>query len=260
VEKSTLHLRRLTLGYRYRNKEQVVARDLSATLRNGELTCLIGANGTGKSTLLRTLAGFQPALSGEIQLDGQDLRTYSANALAKRIGVVLTDRPEISHLSVFELAGLGRSPYTGFWGALTEYDKAVVTEALQQTGIAHRATQPVDQLSDGEKQKVLIAKALAQQTPLIFLDEPTAFLDFPSKVEILQTLRHLSRTLGKTVLLTTHDLELAFQIADHLWLLDPQRGLTTGAPAALAQSGDLSTLFPGKHIRFDAPTGRFQIQ
>jgi iron complex transport system ATP-binding protein len=208
---------------------------------------------------MRTLAAFQPALAGEIRIEDKNIKAYSSNELAKIISIVLTERVEVNHLSVAELAGLGRSPYTGFWGILTPEDEAIVQDALQQVGVAHLSGRPVETLSDGERQKVMIAKALTQQTPVIFLDEPTAFLDFPSKVEILQTLHRLSRTAQKTILLSTHDLELALQIADTLWLMDKSRGLTAGSPEKLARSGCLENLFPHKNISFDAHTCRFKL-
>jgi iron complex transport system ATP-binding protein len=260
VEKETLRFRDLSIGYRRKNNVSVVAENLSASLYCGELTCLIGANGVGKSTLMRTLAAFQPALGGEIWVAGKSIAAYSGKELSKIIGVVLTERVEVNHLSAAELAGMGRNPYTGFWGALRAEDKVIVREALQQVGAAHLSDRPVETLSDGERQKVMIAKALAQQTPIILLDEPTAFLDFPSKVEILQTLHRLSRITRKTIFLSTHDLDLAMQIADTLWLMDPIRGLTVGSPQQLAQSGCMESLFPNKNVAFDSLTRRFTLR
>jgi iron complex transport system ATP-binding protein len=259
VENETLQILRLSIGYKRKRNAFVVAEKLSATLYGGTLTCLIGANGAGKSTLIRTLAGFQPALAGEIRIDGKNIAAYSGRALSGIISVVLTERVEVHHLSAAELAGMGRNPYTGFWGGLKAEDRRIVHEALQQVGVAHLSDRPVETLSDGERQKVMIAKALAQQTPLIFLDEPTAFLDFPSKLEILQTLHRLSRTTRKTIFLSTHDLDLAMQVADTLWLMDATRGLTVGSPKQLAQSGCMENLFSGKNVAFDRQTYRFQL-
>jgi iron complex transport system ATP-binding protein len=259
VERETIQIRHLSIGYKQKNNASIVAGNLSATLCGGELTCLIGANGVGKSTLMRTLAAFQPALAGEIRISGKNITAYSGNELSKIVSVVLTERVEVNHLSAFELAGMGRNPYTGFWGALKAEDKIIVQKALQQVGAAHLSDRPVETLSDGERQKVMIAKALSQQTPVILLDEPTAFLDFPSKVEILQTLHHLSRTTRKTIFLSTHDLDLAMQVADTLWLMDNDRGLTTGSPERLARSGCMENLFPNKNVAFDSRTYRFTL-
>jgi iron complex transport system ATP-binding protein len=260
VERETLQISQLSIGYKRRKRAFVVAENLSATLRCGELTCLIGANGIGKSTLMRTLAAFQPALAGEVLVEGKPINSYSGSELSKIISVVLTERVDVLNLSVSELAGMGRNPYTGFWGALRTDDKRIVQEALRQVGAAHLSNRPVETLSDGERQKVMIAKALAQQTPVIFLDEPTAFLDFPSKAEILQMLHSLSRTTGKTIFLSTHDLDLALQVADTLWLMDQSRGLTVGSPEQLAQSGCMENLFPNKNVAFDSRTYRFNLR
>jgi iron complex transport system ATP-binding protein len=249
----------LSIGYKRKRNERIVAQNLNSTLYSGELTCLIGANGVGKSTLMRTMVAFQPALTGEIRINDRNITTYSSRELARIISIVSTERVEVGNLSVSELAGMGRSPYTGFWGTLKPEDEAIVQDALRQAGISHLSDRPIETLSDGERQKAMIAKALTQQTSIVFLDEPTAFLDFPGKVEILQTLHHLSRTTGKTIFLSTHDLELALQVADTLWLMDKAQGLTVGSPEKLVESGCLENLFPDKNVIFDRSTYRFKI-
>ena len=188
---ASIEIQGLSTGYITSKRRIVIADKIDATIRAGELTCLLGANGAGKSTLLRTLSGFQPPLGGEIRLMGRPLGEYSDKRLSRVIGVVLTDKCEIRNMSVEELVGLGRSPYTGFWGTLGEQDRMIVRQALEHVKIDHFARRMIQTLSDGERQKVMIAKALAQETPIIFLDEPTAFLDFPSKVEIMQLLHEL---------------------------------------------------------------------
>jgi len=258
VKQKTIQIRNLSIGYRRKKNKHIVAQNIHSTLYSGELACLIGANGVGKSTLMRTLAAFQPALAGEIQINDKSITAYSGGELARIISVVLTERVEINNLSVSELVGMGRNPYTNFWGTLKPEDETIVQDALGQVGACHLSERLIETLSDGERQKVMIAKALTQQTPVIFLDEPTAFLDFPSKVEILQTLHRLSRTTGKTIFLSTHDLELALQVADTLWLMD-EKGLTVGSPAELAQSGCLETLFSNKNVVFDRDTYCFKI-
>lgn len=255
----TIEIRSLAIGYPTHRETKIVAAGINASINEGELTCLLGANGIGKSTLLRTLSAFQPKLSGEIYIQGKEIETYTDRELAHIIGVVLTDRIDIPNMTVEELIGLGRSPYTGFWGALSTNDKAIVEQSICRIRIENLAQRMAHTLSDGERQKVMIAKALAQETPVIFLDEPTAFLDFPSKVEIMQLLHRLSRDARKTIFLSTHDLELALQIADKLWIMDSEHGLTIGTPEDLSLNGNLDATFAHKGISFDIETGFFRI-
>lgn len=203
---------RLTVGYRGHR----VVEDISLSLPCGRLVCLLGPNGAGKSTLLRTLCGFQPPIAGTVTISGSDITTMSAAEVARLVSVVLTDRPLTPSLTAAEMVGMGRAPYTGFWGRLSDDDHRLVSEAMQTVGIASLATRRMGQLSDGERQKVMIAKALAQHTPVIVLDEPTAFLDYPSKVAVMKTLARLAHDEGKTILMSTHDLELAAQLGDEL--------------------------------------------
>lgn len=225
-------LQHADIGYRTGTQTKIVAQDLNATLTAGELACLIGRNGTGKSTLLRTLAGFQPLLTGSIcygatvTLDAR--HQVNRRALAKLIGVVLTDRPSLGRMSVREVVALGRTPYTNFWGTLSPTDQEAVTTALRLTDISSLQDRAIPSLSDGERQKVFIAKALAQETPIILLDEPTAFLDFQSKTETLELLRQLAHEQQKTILLSTHDLELALRKADSIWYMDGEKLHTDG--------------------------------
>ena len=229
----TIRISGLSIGYSGKHGVKVVAEGISDSIRSGELTCLLGENGAGKSTLLRTLSGFLPPLSGEISILGKPLQAYRERELATVIGVVLTEKSNLQNMTVAELVGMGRSPYTGFWGRLSEEDRQKVEEALELVGIAWLRDRMVQTLSDGERQKVMIAKALAQETPIIFLDEPTAFLDYPSKVEILHLLHRLSCEMGKTIFLSTHDLELALRVADRVWLMAKGNPLRTGLPANL---------------------------
>lgn len=259
IRHETIRLDRLTIGYRRKGGDRVVARDLSATLRSGELTCLLGQNGVGKSTLLRTLSAFQTPLGGDISLLGRPLGSYSVRELSHTLGVVLTDKCDLTNMSVAELVGMGRSPYTGFWGRLSDEDLRLTDEAIRIVGIDALRDRPVQTLSDGERQKAMIAKALAQQTPLIFLDEPTAFLDFPSKVEIMQLLHTLTRETGRTIFLSTQDMELALQIADRIWLMKRDEGLHAGSPEDLSLDGTLADFFPGRGVVFDPLTGLFRI-
>ena len=256
---STIHIRDLAIGYVVRKETKVVADHISADIRSGELTCLLGGNGVGKSTLLRTLSAFQSKLGGQIYILDKEIDAYTDKELSRVIGVVLTERLDVQNLTVRELVALGRSPYTGFWGILTPADEAVVDRAIQWTGIESLAHRMVDTLSDGERQKVMIAKALAQETPIVFLDEPTAFLDYPSKVEIMQLLQRLCRETGKTVFLSTHDLELAMQIADKVWLMGKNQPVQVGTPEDLALHNRYLSFFPCKGLLFDQCEGLFRI-
>lgn len=259
MKETTICLRDLSIGYPDKHNTKRVAEHLNASIHSGELTCLLGTNGVGKSTLLRTLSAFQPPLGGTIDLLDRPLSTYDDRQLATVIGVVLTEKSDIRNMTVEELVGLGRSPYTGFWGTLKESDRRIVHEAIARVRIEPLTQRMVHTLSDGERQKVMIAKALAQETPIIFLDEPTAFLDFPSKVEVMQLLHNLTHTLQKTVFMSTHDLELALQIADKIWLMDRTNGIAIGTPEDLSLEGKLSSFFSRKGITYDTETGFFRI-
>ena len=227
----TIQLRDFCVGYHLdKGRVRRVVSGMNASIRSGELTCLIGSNGIGKSTLLRTLSAFQPPLSGDCFILGKPIKDYTHSELARTIGVVLTRKPHINNITVKELVGMGRAPYTGFWGTLSKEDDKIVDESISMVGIDYLKYRMVTHLSDGERQKVMIAKALAQQTPVIFLDEPTAFLDFSSKVEMMKLLKRLAHDMDKTIFLSTHDLELAVKLADVLWQLD-ETGLHAVAKA-----------------------------
>lgn len=208
-----IRLSHLSVGY---SPSLPVVSDISVELMSGQLTCLTGENGIGKSTLLKTLTGFLPKLGGELLLDGREVGTFSQRELARQVSIVLTQKPDIQNLTVEEVAGLGRSPYTGFFGRLHDADRTVIADALAAVGIEPLRHRMIQTLSDGERQKVMIAKALAQQTPAILLDEPTAFLDFPSKAETFRLLQRMAHDRDKIILLSTHDLGLAVRFADCL--------------------------------------------
>ncbi|MGP1416762.1 MAG: ABC transporter ATP-binding protein [Prevotella fusca] len=203
----------LSVGY---SPSLPVISDINIEVKSGQLTCLIGENGIGKSTLLKTLAGFLPKMGGDLLLDNRDIHSFSQRELARQVSIVLTQKPDVQNLTTEEIIGLGRSPYTGFFGRLRADDRAVVDDTITAVGIEKLRGRMIQTLSDGERQKVMIAKALAQQTPVILLDEPTAFLDFPSKAETFQSLRRMAHERDKLILLSTHDLELAVRFADCL--------------------------------------------
>ena len=260
MKEQTVSIHNLTIGHKLKKGVKIVAQNINSSLYGGELTCLLGVNGAGKSTLLRTLSAFLTSVSGDITILGRSITSYSDQELAMTIGVVLTEKCEIHNLTVEELVSMGRSPYTGFWGTLNSSDRQIVSEAIEQVGISHLKDRMIQTLSDGERQKAMISKALAQQTPVIFLDEPTAFLDFPSKVEVMQLLHSLSHKMNKTIFLSTHDLELALQLADKLWLMDREKGIVIGAPEDLSLDGSLEFFFNRGGIFFEKESGLFRIE
>lgn len=255
----SIQLHQVEIGYLKGKHKTPVLSQIDKQLQAGELTCLLGANGVGKSTLLRTLAGFQPKLAGKIHIQGKEIDTYTPKSLAKVISIVLTQRPKVYNMSSFELVATGRTPYTDFWGKLTAEDHAIIRQAFQEVGIEQLKDRYIDTLSDGERQKVMIAKALVQDTPIILLDEPTAFLDYPSKVEIMQLLAQLAHQNNKTILLSTHDMELAFQVADYIWLFNKDKQLITGTPEDLAIDGHFNTFFKHSGVSFNAQKGLFMV-
>ena len=253
-----LELHDLYIGYDEDANRRIVAETLDASLAKGTMACLVGANGVGKSTLMRTLSGFQPALRGEVRIDGKPIGEYSPRELSEKIGVVLTERNTAAELSVEEVVGIGRIPYTNFWGTLTPADRQAVDEAIALVGIEPLRKKRIGRVSDGERQKVMIAKALAQQTDIILLDEPTAFLDYGSKVSVMRLLRQLAHEQGKAILLSTHDLEIAFQTADEVWILQ-RDGLQTGTLDELEQRGAVSAFLAKSGLRYEAENRRIVL-
>lgn len=243
----------LTVGYTLKGGEvKRVLADVNVHLNHGEVVAFFGANGVGKSTLLRTLGGVQPPLVGTVMLSGAELEWLGERELARRVAFVYTDRPGGGGLTVEELVSLGRYPYTGIFGLLSAEDRKIVEGAMEAVGIADKATCMSSELSDGERQKAMIARALAQDTPIIILDEPTAFLDVASRLEILQLLASLARTHNKSVLLSSHDMGAALTVADRLWLALPQeRTVVEGKTAEILDSPYISRLYPGRAVRFD---------
>ena len=252
-----IETRGLAIGYAAKETKQRIIHDsLQLQLFAGELTSLLGLNGVGKSTLLRTLCGFQPALSGEIYVHGQLVSGYSHSELSRMIGVVLTEKTNAGGLTVHELVALGRHPYTGFFGKLKAIDLQVVAESIEAVGMTEKSFHYVSELSDGERQKVMIAKVLAKQCPIILLDEPTAFLDVTSRIETMSLLHRLAVEQTKAILLSTHDLEIAIQMSDCLWLMGQKRAVAYGTPEDLILSGSFATCFNKEGITFDSASGK----
>ncbi len=224
----------LNAGYRCGKQEKITSSIHELSMHQGQMTCLLGPNGAGKSTLLRTITGFQPPLKGRICIDGNDIESYDRNSLAKLVSIVLTDNSHIRNLTVYEVVAMGRSPYTGFLGRLGKNDKETVGRCLEWVNITHIADKKIDAISDGERQKVMIAKALAQETPFILLDEPTSFLYYPDKVQIMKLLQKMAHEMGKCVLLSTHAVEIALQVADAVWFIEDGKFIS-GTPADLCK-------------------------
>ncbi|AWH87068.1 ABC transporter ATP-binding protein [Flavobacterium album] len=249
----------LSIGYTYGKNTNVIASDITLNLAQGSLTALIGANGIGKSTLLRTLTGIQPPLQGSIFLNNKDLAAYSQKELAHNLSIVLTESLPPSNLTVFELVALGRQPYTNWLGSLSEEDHELVEKALELTQTAPLAQKKHHEISDGQLQKVLIARALAQDTPLIILDEPTTHLDLLHKVNLLRLLKKLALETGKCILYSTHDLDLALQMSDEIIVM-ANGNTIQDSPKNLIEQKVFDTLFNDPGIIFDAEKGGFVIQ
>ena len=251
-----IELKDLTIGYIGKKKQPtVIASGINATLTTGQLTCLLGPNGVGKSTLLKTVTAFLPKLSGEIVIDGNGIESYTEKQLARKIGVVLTERTSVQNMTVEELVALGRSPYTGFWGRLEDEDKAMVAEAMQQAGIKRLAHRYVDTLSGGERQRAWIAMALAQRPQVLLLDEPTTYLDICHQLEVMQLLDKLNKELGLTVVMVIHDLNHAIQYADYVAVIKAGRLVVSGEPKEIVTSKLLADVFRVQADEFACSNG-----
>ncbi len=256
---SILSAKDLTVGYRKGNSTSPVISGLNLSLSRGKLVALIGANGIGKSTLLRTLVGNQPPLEGEVSISGIRIGEISRKNLSLLLGIVNTERTQAGALTVREVVSLGRQPYTGFLGILSKNDKSIVEKAIQDAGILHKASSFLAELSDGERQKVMIAKALAQCTPIIILDEPTAFLDVASRMETMLLLHNLAHKQNKAVLLSSHDLSQSMMLADELWVVTNDQKIISGNTEDVVLSGAMDSIFASSIISFDLLQGDFCI-
>lgn len=254
----TLEAENLAIGYGKGNSAIKIAEGICFALNEGDFTLMLGCNGAGKSTLLRTLASVQQPLEGKVKVCGEDISQINHRRLAQHISVVFTDKTMAGGLLVEEVVALGRYPYTGFFGKIGEEDKEIVNCSLSLVGMEDKSKKYLSQLSDGERQKIMIAKALAQQTPVIILDEPTAFLDLPSRVEILYLLKRLASNEGKTILLSTHDVEQSLTMADKLLLLKGGELKFKQVKDAI-ESGDVANLFAERGIEYDKKSGKFSL-
>lgn len=251
--------RNISIGYKKskNNQNNILYENLSFDLLEGDLVCLIGANGAGKSTLLRSISKMQPCLKGAICINNKDISVYNDKELSQLMGLVLTDKTASGGFTVREIVELGRYPYTGFFGQLNKEDKEIVQRSIEAVGIAHKADSYLADLSDGERQKAMIAKALSQECPIIILDEPTAFLDIESRIEIMNLLHKLAHENGKTILLSTHDIDLAFLLSDKLWMLSKEANLITGVTEDIILTGQIDKFFNSENIAFNKYSGSF---
>lgn len=252
--KTVLQTQQLSIGY----PKHPVADGINESLFAGELVCLIGPNGAGKTTLMRTMAGMLSPLAGGVSLLGDDIRSIPSRTLAQRLSVVLTDRIDVGLLTGYALVALGRHPYTDWTGNLSPEDIEIIKRAVRDVGAVDIAGRNVNELSDGERQKLMIARALAQDPALMILDEPTAFLDLPRRVEIMQLLRNLACETNRAILLSTHDLDLALRNADRVWLMPKNGDLIAGAPEDLVLNDSFEAAFKSEGVQFDKRTGSFR--
>jgi len=252
-----LRARGLSIGWMGRS-EKVLASGIELELRPGEVGVLIGPNGSGKSTLLRTLIGLLPPLAGEVRLCGSDIRRLTVEERSRRAASVFTDRYDSGYFSVFDIVAFGRYPYTDARGRLSDHDRMAVHAAITAVGLESFSERLFSELSDGERQKALIARAVAQDCPLLVLDEPTAFLDAPARVEVFHLARVLAREKRKAIVVSTHDIDHALRFADKLWLMDRDHRFCTGSPEDLAINGQIGRAFDGSGFRFDLRSGSFK--
>lgn len=250
---------KLDVGYSHQGKTETILSDLNLEIHGGEFICLLGPNGTGKSTLIRTLSGVQQAIGGEINLDGLPFNSISPRERARLISIVFTDNAPVGMMDSFSFASLGRHPYSGWLGILDQHDLERVSWALDVVGATELQGRQVAELSDGERQKVSIARALAQEANIMLLDEPTAYLDLPRKVGLMRMLRNLSHRENIGMLLSTHDLDLALRHADRLWLITQTGELIQGLPEELALNGELERAFGSENLDWDPSSGSFHV-
>ena len=259
-KQGVLHIEELRMGYRAKNKADVVlAEGLTQSFYKGELIALLGVNGIGKSTLIRTLTGLQPPLSGRLLLGDQDLESLSDQERAKRLSLVLTRQSAPPNLLVREVLALGRQPYLPWWGKMDEQDQELISSVANQLHLLPLLDKNCNQISDGQLQKVLLGRALVQDTPLVLLDEPTTHLDLEHKAELFLLLKKLVRSENKSILFSTHDIEWALQVADRIWLIDGKNN-PCSTPSEFIKSGALEALFSVGFVRFDPQDQRFQLQ
>lgn len=252
-----LKTRRLAVGYR---RHPALLSDINLTAEPGEMIALLGINGIGKSTLMRTLARMQPALAGAVEINGTDISRMSQYDLARGVAVVLTERIDVGAMPAYRVVELGRYPYVNWSGLLSDADRAIVGSAISAVGAQHLAQRDIGELSDGERQRIMVARALAQQPSLLLLDEPAAFLDVSARVEMIAMLRQLARSRDVAIILSSHDLELSLRTADTIWLIDHEAHIHIGAPEDLLADGSIAAAFSRPNIAFSAHDRTFTLR
>ncbi len=253
-----LQATQLQLGYRHGKKTITVAEAVNFKLKKGKLTCLLGPNGVGKSTLVKTIMGQLPILGGQVLLEGQPIGKMATTQIAQKISVVLTDKITTATLNVKQLVELGRIPHTGWLGTLSDEDHHQITQAISKTNISYLSNQKLSELSDGQLQKAMVARALAQDGEIIILDEPTAHLDLINRYEIMHLLREIAKSKGKAILVVTHDLDIAIETADEFWLMQCGLPLEQGTPEDLILNGKINLLLPDGKLTFEKSSGKVQ--
>ena len=248
----------LRIGYRSGRKEKVIMKDLNSSALKGELIAVIGKNGVGKSTLLRTIIGLQPALGGKIIYEGKDILEYTRLQLARKAGYISTESIKVQNMNVYDLVALGRFPYTNWSGRIDQENKSKILEAIENAGMTPLSARYIGELSDGERQRAMIARILAQDAGLMVMDEPTAFLDIGSKFEILNLLHNLAKSSEKTIIFSTHDLQMALSQADKIWLLKDSY-IVEGSPEDLMIQGEFDHIFDSSPARYDSDHGTFTL-
>lgn len=253
-----LEVKNLTTGYRQGKTETILLQNASFQLHKGAIYSIFGANGIGKSTLIYTICGIIPPLNGELRIGNNPLSKISKKELSKLISIVLTERPHVEYLTVYDFVAFGRTPHTDFTGFLTQDDHAIIKESMEMSEIYHKQNQLVDSLSDGEFQKALIAKALAQQTPIIIMDEPASYLDYANQLHLMNLLKKLANESGKTILLTLHHLDLAVEFCNYMFIINLDKTLKMGIPEDLVLNGDFNSVYHNNELEFDSLSGSFK--
>ncbi len=260
MRQAILKLVNLEIGYGSHTHSTALLPPLNLQLHSGEFVAVVGPNGAGKSTLFRTISGFQPALGGEVLLNARPIKKMNMAERARQLAVVFTDYPDDFYLKTEEVVTTGRYPYTDFWARLTKNDLRLIDESMDSCGVGQLKGRRLISLSDGERQKVMVAKALAQDTPLILLDEPAAFLDYPSKIELMELLRKLAKEQSKTILFSSHDLDLVLRNADKVWLVAHNQEVKDDIPEQLVLDGAINAYFDNNQLVFDSLKGHFIVQ
>jgi iron complex transport system ATP-binding protein len=259
LNKNVLHTTNLTIGYTHKSNTTTIAKNVNINLPSGKLIGLIGANGIGKSTLLKTITGILKPIEGQVFINEKPIEQFKSEELAKQLSIVLTEHLPPSNLSVYEIVALGRQPYTNWLGTLSTEDKSKIDEAIKLTEINSFQHKKHFEISDGQLQKTLIARALAQDTDLIILDEPTTHLDLVHKVTLLKLLQKLTHETGKTILYSTHDIDLAIQLCDEMIIITENK-VHQNQPRQLIEEGIFNSIFKNENIQFDASHGKFNIK